>query len=76
MLPVDFKKWQCPLSIFLNVPVDFKEVQCRLLNLRKCHVALSNLRVKCPNRALSWCTPSWHALCGSRGDFNPVDTIF
>ena len=34
MSPVDFKKWQCPLSLFiLNVPVDFKVVQCRLSNL-------------------------------------------
>ena len=48
MSPVGFKKLQCPLSKFLNVPVDFKVVQCRLSNLRRCHVALSNLRVKSP----------------------------
>ena len=33
---------------FFNFPVDFKVVQCRLSNLRKGHVALSNLRVKGP----------------------------
>ena len=46
MSPVDFKKWQCPLSLFINFPVDFKVVQCRLSNLRKHPVALSNLMVK------------------------------
>ena len=31
MSPVDFKKWQCPLSFSLNFPVDFKIAQraCR-----------------------------------------------
>ena len=37
-----------PVCYFLNVPVNFKVVQCRLLNLRKCHIALSNLRIKGP----------------------------
>ena len=37
-----------PCQYFLNVPVAFKVVQCHLSNLRKCHVALSNLRVKGP----------------------------
>ena len=37
-----------PVVIFLNVPDNFKVVRCRLLNLRKCHVALSNLRIKGP----------------------------
>ena len=37
-----------PCHYFLNVPVDFNRVQCHLSNLRKCHVALSNLRVKGP----------------------------
>ena len=35
MLPVDFKKWQCPLSLFLKFPVDFKVVQCRLVDFKK-----------------------------------------
>ena len=31
MSPVDFKKWQCPLSLFfLDFSVDFKIVQCHL----------------------------------------------
>ena len=40
MSPVDFKKWQCPLSLFVNCscrfkkspmsPVDFKKCQCPL----------------------------------------------
>ena len=37
-----------PCQYFLNIPVDFKVVQCCLSNIRKCHVALSNLRVKGP----------------------------
>ena len=37
-----------PCHYFLNVPVDFKVVQCPLSNLRKCHVGLSNSRVKGP----------------------------
>ena len=40
--PVDFKKWQCPLSLFFrNVPGNLKMVQCRLSNLRNtlCHVS-------------------------------------
>ena len=37
-----------PCQYFVNVPVDFKVVQCCLSNLRKCHVALSTLRVKGP----------------------------
>ena len=49
MLPVNFKKLQCPLLLFLNVPVDFKVVQGRLSNSRKCHATLSNLRVKGPS---------------------------
>ena len=49
MSPVGFTKWQYPLLIFLNVPVDFKAVQFGLSNLRKCHIALSNFRVKSPN---------------------------
>ena len=27
---VVFKKWQCPLSLFMKFPVDFKIVQCPL----------------------------------------------
>ena len=38
MSPVDFKKWQCPLSLFLDFPVDFKIVQCRLSILRNGNV--------------------------------------
>ena len=37
-----------PVISFLNVPLDLKVVQCCLFNLRKCSVALSNLRVKGP----------------------------
>ena len=43
-----FQKCQCPLSIFYVFPVGFKIVQCRVSNLRKCCVALSDLRVKGP----------------------------
>ena len=39
MSPVDFKKWQCPLSLFLkNCPVDLKIVSCPLSILRKVNV--------------------------------------
>ena len=48
MSPVDFKKWQCPLSLMLNVPVDFKVPHCRMSILRNGPVGLSNLRVKGP----------------------------
>ena len=34
MSPVDFKKWQCPLSLFFKCPYPMLEkVQCRLLIL-------------------------------------------
>ena len=40
MSPVDFKKWQCPLSLFLflDLPLDFEIVQCRLSILRNGNV--------------------------------------
>ena len=38
MSPVDFKKWQCPLSLLLNFHVDFKKVPCPLSILRKVNV--------------------------------------
>ena len=39
MSPVNFKKWQYPLSLFfLNFPVGFKIVQCHLSILRKDNV--------------------------------------
>ena len=46
MSPVDFKKWQCPLSLyFLGFPVDFIIVQCRLSIVRNdnvpCHSFLN-----------------------------------
>ena len=34
MSPVDFKKWQCPLSLFLDLAVNFDIVQCHLSVLR------------------------------------------
>ena len=34
MAPDDFKKWQCPLSLFFLISVDFKIVQCPLLILK------------------------------------------
>ena len=37
-----------PCHYFSNVPADLKVVQSCLSNLRKCHVALSNLWVKGP----------------------------
>ena len=52
MSPVDFKKWQCPLSLLLNVAVDVKVPQCRLSILRNSPVTLSNLRVKGPISSL------------------------
>ena len=40
------RKVNVPCHYFVFLSVYFKRVQCRLLNLRKGHVALSNLRVK------------------------------
>ena len=35
---VNFKKCQCPLSLYLHYQVDFKIAKCRLSNLRKAHI--------------------------------------
>ena len=42
MSHVDFKKWQCPLSLYLYFHVDFEIGKCRLLNLRKGPCRVSN----------------------------------
>ena len=81
MSHVDFKKWQCPLSLILNVPVDFKVPQCRMSILRNGPVALSNLRVKGPHTGCiihrcgevcsTTATPNLFALTKSRVTDNP-----
>ena len=49
MVPVNFKKWQCPLSLFLKFSCLFENSQMSPVEFRKSHVALSNLKVKGPS---------------------------